>query len=178
MVCRFEIDLTNLEKNLAPVSRAKISSAVGNGWNHRPDFDSFKVLDREEDWARRQIKEGIYILKNKTIKRDEGWKVNSSRFDTRRLNARLLNDCRVILFLNRSSDHLQPAFPQTDDGQKSGRKLSFLKYNFESSKRNIFSQYFGLLNSPTQTADGGREHRFTFRVRKSDRAITITKMFV
>ena len=42
---------------------------------HRPDFDSFRVLDRERDWARRKIKESVYIMQHRTFNRDDGWKL-------------------------------------------------------------------------------------------------------
>ena len=46
-----------------------------HNFNHRADFDSFRVLDREKDWVRRRIKESIYIMKHRTFNRDEGVKL-------------------------------------------------------------------------------------------------------
>ena len=39
---------------------------------HRPDFNSFKVIDEEKNWRRRRIKESLHIMKNKTFNRDGG----------------------------------------------------------------------------------------------------------
>ena len=39
---------------------------------HRPDFDSFCIVDREKDWRRRRIKEAIYIRTTDNFNRDAG----------------------------------------------------------------------------------------------------------
>ena len=45
--------------------------------NHRPNFDSFEVIERESDWRRRRIKEGIHIMRNNTFNRDCGVSIDS-----------------------------------------------------------------------------------------------------
>lgn len=44
--------------------------------NHRPNFQSFQVIDVERNWRRRLIKEGIHIMNNNTFNRDTGYAVD------------------------------------------------------------------------------------------------------
>lgn len=44
--------------------------------NHRPNFQSFQVMDVEQNWKRRIIKEGLHIMKNDTFNRDKGFLVD------------------------------------------------------------------------------------------------------
>lgn len=53
----------------------KMTSAISEHChleNHRPDFESFQVLDVEKGWKRRKIKESLLIMANKTFNRDGG----------------------------------------------------------------------------------------------------------
>ena len=51
--------------------RSTISEHV-HTLNHKPDFDSFRVVDVERDLRKRRIKESLLILRNDTFNRDGG----------------------------------------------------------------------------------------------------------
>ena len=51
--------------------RSAISEHV-HTLNHRPDFDSFQILESEKNLRRRRVKESLHILKNDTFNRDGG----------------------------------------------------------------------------------------------------------
>jgi hypothetical protein len=69
---------TRKKEHQRDVKEVNLRSAIAehcHSLSHRPDFDSFTVLDREKDWARRKIKESVYIMQHSTFNRDEGWKL-------------------------------------------------------------------------------------------------------
>jgi hypothetical protein len=60
------------ERDVKQVSTRSAISEHCHVMKHRPDFDSFCVLDVEKNWRRRRIKESLHIMANETFNRDEG----------------------------------------------------------------------------------------------------------
>ena len=60
------------ERDVKQVSMRSAISEHCHSNNHRPDFNSFEILDVEKNWKRRKIKESLYIMANKTFNRDGG----------------------------------------------------------------------------------------------------------
>ena len=62
------------------VREANVRSAIAEHVlekNHRPDFNSFRIIDKEKVWLRRKIKEAIYISQRSNFNRDKGVGLNS-----------------------------------------------------------------------------------------------------
>ena len=57
---------TSQEQNKSAITDHTVSK------NHVPNWKDVEVLDKEEDYFKRQIKEAIWIRRNVTINRDEG----------------------------------------------------------------------------------------------------------
>ena len=64
----------------ADVKQMGMRSAISehcHKFHHKPNFNSFRVIDRESNWRRRRIKEGIHISVRDTFNRDSGLKIDS-----------------------------------------------------------------------------------------------------
>ena len=57
---------TSQEQNKSAITDHTVSQ------NHVPNWTDIEVLDKEQDYTKRQIKEAIWIRRNITINRDEG----------------------------------------------------------------------------------------------------------
>ena len=64
-----------MKEHEADVKAIRMRSAISDHThplNHRPDFDSFRVVEVERNLQRRRVKESLHILKNDTFNRDGG----------------------------------------------------------------------------------------------------------
>ena len=64
------------EKDTRNINTRSAISEHCHEMHHRPDFDSFEVIEMESNWRRRRIKEGIHIMKNRTFNRDCGLSID------------------------------------------------------------------------------------------------------
>lgn len=65
------------EKDTREMNQRSAISEHCHQLSHRPNFESFEVIEMEKDWRRRRIKEGIHILRSDTFNRDSGYTIDS-----------------------------------------------------------------------------------------------------
>lgn len=64
------------EKDTREVNLRSAISEHCHKVSHRPNFDSFEIVEFESNWRRRRIKESIHIMRNKTFNRDCGLSID------------------------------------------------------------------------------------------------------